>query len=1045
MPPSSGELWGHHLMPPTITVDCLMPTGIIIPLICVRDATLETVKSDLWHEAKRYPLYHKLGEQMSYIFVSVTQDAEREEFYDESRRLCDLRLFQPILKVVEPKGNKEEKMLNSEIGLAIGMPVHEFDEMKDPEVIDFRRNILNVCKEIVEIRDSGAEDKLASYVYPPEIESSRDFPPNLEKKLDKGLVIVCVWVLSPTGEKQKYTVKVSKDDYPESVTQEAILKKLKCMKLTKEQQKERAREHQHSYLLKVCGIDQYLLERFPLSQYKYVRNCIAKGEIPQLMLMSKEGVCNSLPHCEFRMPSFLRRAPPPPTSEECISLWNVDAMLRIKVLWATYVNVRDVDKIYVKTGIFHGTEPLCPTRDTSQVVFSNPKWEEWLEYDLFVPDIPRSARLCLSVCSVSRRKRRDEHCAIAWGNINLFDYKDRLLSDRVSVHLWAMPKGMDELLNPIDTTCSNPNRDSPCLVLEFERFSSTVVFPTMLEIEEYANFVSKLEIQEENKRMPPEAPSEGEALKEIIERDPLSEISEQEKELLWRLRHECMTIPDSLPKLLEAVKWNSRDEVAQMYMLCKEWPQVSPEVALELLDCKYADKVIRDHAVLWLDSCLSDDLMSQYLLQLVQVIKYESYYDNNLAKLLIRRALSNRKIGHFFFWHLKSEMHDPSVATRFGLMLESYCRGVGLHLKSIVRQVEALEKLTKLTDILKARKDETQKERLKFLYEQVQQADYLEALQNFPSPLNNNHVLGNLIVEDCKILDSAKRPLWLVWLNPDPMAECLFKYNSIIFKNGDDLRQDMLTLQVIRIMDSIWQNEGLDMRMMPYACLATGKEVGMIEVVRNAKTVMNIQRKGGRMAAFQVDSTQLHKYIKEKNKGSRYDQAIETFTQSCAGYCVATFILGIGDRNPDNIMVNEEGQIFHIDFGHFLGHFKKKFGINRERVPFVLTEDFLYVIAKGAENPKKSKEFQSFMQLCGKAYLMLRRHANLLITLFIMMLSTGIPELQSMNDIGYLRKTLQVEKTEEEALEYFQNQFFEAYGGAWTTKLDWFFHSVKHL
>lgn len=72
--------------------------------------------ADLWHEAKRYPLFQRLGEQMSYIFVSITQDAEREEFYDETRRLCDLRLFQPILKVVEPKGNKEEKMLNSEIG-----------------------------------------------------------------------------------------------------------------------------------------------------------------------------------------------------------------------------------------------------------------------------------------------------------------------------------------------------------------------------------------------------------------------------------------------------------------------------------------------------------------------------------------------------------------------------------------------------------------------------------------------------------------------------------------------------------------------------------------------------------------------------------------------------------------------------------------------------------------------------------------------------------------------------------------------------------------
>ena len=44
----------------------------------------------------------------------------REEFYDETRRLCDLRLFQPILKVMEPKGNRKEKMLNYEIGNGIG-------------------------------------------------------------------------------------------------------------------------------------------------------------------------------------------------------------------------------------------------------------------------------------------------------------------------------------------------------------------------------------------------------------------------------------------------------------------------------------------------------------------------------------------------------------------------------------------------------------------------------------------------------------------------------------------------------------------------------------------------------------------------------------------------------------------------------------------------------------------------------------------------------------------------------------------------------------
>ena len=116
MPPSSGELWGHHLMPSQVDVDCLLPTGIIICLHCNRDATLGSIKTNLWKEAKKYPLHSLLSDPGSYIFVSISQDANREEFYDETRRLCDLRLFQPILKVVEPKGNRDEKMLNYEIG-----------------------------------------------------------------------------------------------------------------------------------------------------------------------------------------------------------------------------------------------------------------------------------------------------------------------------------------------------------------------------------------------------------------------------------------------------------------------------------------------------------------------------------------------------------------------------------------------------------------------------------------------------------------------------------------------------------------------------------------------------------------------------------------------------------------------------------------------------------------------------------------------------------------------------------------------------------------
>lgn len=86
-----------------------------------------------------------------------------------------------------------------------------------------------------------------------------------------------------------------------------------------------------------------------------------------------------------------------------------------KAFWTViHIHVYDISRltkkwsplqIYVKAGIYHGTEALCEAQVTKEVESNNPRWNEWLEF-LNMMDIPRSARLCLSICSVNRRRNR---------------------------------------------------------------------------------------------------------------------------------------------------------------------------------------------------------------------------------------------------------------------------------------------------------------------------------------------------------------------------------------------------------------------------------------------------------------------------------------------------------------------------------------------------------------------------------------------------------------------------------------------------------------
>jgi phosphatidylinositol kinase/protein kinase (PI-3 family) len=48
-----------------------------------------------------------------------------------------------------------------------------------------------------------------------------------------------------------------------------------------------------------------------------------------------------------------------------------------------------------------------------------------------------------------------------------------------------------------------------------------------------------------------------------------------------------------------------------------------------------------------------------------------------------------------------------------------------------------------------------------------------------------------------------------------------------MFQQGDDIRQDMLTIQVIRMIETWWLRDGLDLRVVTFSCIPTGPKQGI--------------------------------------------------------------------------------------------------------------------------------------------------------------------------------------------------------------------------
>ena len=104
-------------------------------------------------------------------------------------------------------------------------------------------------------------------------------------------------------------------------------------------------------------------------------------------------------------------------------------------------------------------------------------------------------------------------------------------------------------------------------------------------------------------------------------------------------------------------------------------------------------------------------------------------------------------------------------------------------------------------------------------------------------------------------------------------------------------------------------------------------------------------------------------------------------------------------------MVTEYGNLFHIDFGHFLGNTKQFFGIQRERVPFVLTPDFVYVM--GTESSEMFQRFkvccQSLLSLQLLQHYFLKRCVSLSTLILLILLNIELGLYHQLFIIDFMR------------------------------------------
>ncbi|KAG4300915.1 hypothetical protein PCK1_002992 [Pneumocystis canis] len=489
---------------------------------------------------------------------------------------------------------------------------------------------------------------------------------------------------------------------------------------------------------------------------------------------------------------------------------------------------------------------------------------------------------------------------------------------------------------------------------------------------------------------------------------PTQKLSSEEKDLIWKFRYYLTRERKALVKFLKAVVWTDVIEVKQVYDLLALWTEIDIDDALELLGPEFRDNVVRCYAVNRLKKADDSDLML-YLLQLVQALRFEDSmsemsktddHSSSLAHFLIERAVKNEILGINFYWYLTVECEDKIGGKLFFEIAYQFTVPNGLiRRNTLKRQAELLASILFISKEIRSTKESRPKKIERLRYYLSDANNCLIKFEPLPLPLDPTIFVTGIIAAESTVFKSSLLPLLISFKTTTGSSY------SIIFKSGDDLRQDQLVIQIVSLMDKLLRNENLDLKLTPYKILATGMDHGIVQFIQSISLMSCLTEYHGSILA----------YFRSNNPDNSSElgvkaEVMDTYTKSCAGYCVITYLLGVGDRHLDNLLLCPDGRFFHADFGFILG---------RDPKPFSPAMKLCKEMVEGMGGAS-SPYYSQFKLYCYTAFITLRKSANLIMNLFALMVQSNISDIKIEPEKAVLKERFCLEMSDEEAIKYFQ-------------------------